>query len=136
MTVLLSRPYAGYSAGQTIQVPTSLENSIVANGFGTVVSTAAASAVTPGALSTTLPAGRCTIAAASSSVVVTNPMVDVNSKIQAVINQAAADTTLLRVERIVPAAGFFTIYGTANATAAVSIDWAILGPYGGLTSTL
>jgi len=136
MTVLLSRPYAGYSAGQTIQVPTSLENSIVANGFGTVVSTAAASAVTPGALSTTLPAGRCTIAAASSSVVVTNPMVDVNSKIQAVINQAAADTTLLRVERIVPAAGFFTIYGTANATAAVSIDWAILGPYGGLTSAL
>lgn len=136
MTVLLARPYGGYSAGQTIQVPTSLENSLVANGVGTVVSTAAAAAVTPGALSTTLPAGRVTIAAGSSSVVVTCPAVDVNSKIFAVINQAAADGTLLRVERIVPAAGSFTIYGTANATAAVSIDWALLGPFGGLTYSL
>jgi hypothetical protein len=85
-------------------------------------------------LSTNLPSGRCTISAGVSSVVVTNPLVDVNSKIYAVINQAAADTTLLRVERIVPSAGFFTIYGTANATAAVSVDWAILGPFGGLTT--
>jgi hypothetical protein len=136
MTVLLSRAYGGYAAGQTIQVPTSLENAIVANGAGTVASTSASAAVTTGALSTNLPAGRCTIAASSSSVVVTNPLVDVNSKIYAVINQAAADGTLLRVERIVPAAGSFTIYGTANATAAVSIDWAILGPYGGLTAQL
>lgn len=136
MTVLLSRPYAGYSAGQTVQVPTTLENSIVANNFGTVASTAAAAAVTQGALSTSLPAGRCTIAIGASSVVVTNPLVDVNSKIFAVINQAAADGTLLRVERIVPAAGSFTIYGTANATAAVSIDWAIVGPFGGMTTPL
>jgi hypothetical protein len=136
MTVLLSRAYGGYAAGQTIQVPTSLENAIVANGAGTVVSTSAAAGVTTGALSTNLPAGRCTIAAGSSSVVVTNPLIDVNSKVYAVINQAAADGTLLRVERIVPAAGSFTIYGTANATAAVSIDWAILGPYGGLTAQL
>jgi hypothetical protein len=136
MTVLLSRSYAGYSAGQTVQVPTSLESAIVGAGAGTVASTAASAAVTTGALSTSLPAGRCTIAASSSSVVVTNPLVDVNSKIFAVINQATADGTLLRVERIVPAAGSFTIYGTANATAAVSIDWAILGPYGGLTASL
>jgi hypothetical protein len=136
MTVLLARPYGGYTAGQTIQVPTSIENAIIANNIGSVVATTASAAVTTGALSTSLPAGRCTIAAASSSVVVTNPLVDVNSKIFAVINQAAADGTLLRVERIVPAAGSFTIYGTANATAAVSIDWAILGPYGGLTYSL
>jgi hypothetical protein len=133
MTVLLARPYGGYAAGQTIQVPTALENSIAASGIGSVASTAAAAAVTSGALSTTMPAGRVTIAAGSSSVVVTNPSVDVNSKIFAVINQAAADGTLLRVERIVPAAGSFTIYGTANATANVSIDWAMLAPYGGLT---
>lgn len=136
MTVLLSRAYGGYSAGQTVQVPTSLENSIVAAGAGTVASTSASAAVTTGALSTNLPAGRCTVPIGSSSVVVTNPLVDVNSKIYAVINQAAADATLLRVERIVPSAGFFTIYGTANATAAVSIDWAIFTPFGGLTSSL
>lgn len=136
MTVLLNRAYGGYSAGQTIQLPTLTENALIAQGVGTLVSAAAAAAVTPGALTTSLPAGRCTIAAASSSVVVTNPGVDVNSKIFAVINQVAADGTLLRVERIVPAAGSFTIYGTANATAAVSIDWAVLGPFGGLTSQL
>lgn len=136
MTVLLARPYAGYTAGQTVQVPTSLENAIVSAGVGAVASTSAAAAVTTGALTTSLPAGRVSIAAGSSSVVVTNANVDVNSKIYAVVNQAAADTTLLRVERIVPAAGSFTIYGTANATATVSIDWALLGPYGGLTATL
>ena len=136
MTILLARPYGGYTAGQTVQVPTGIENSLAAQGVGTVASTAAAAAVTSGALSTSLPAGRTTIAIGASSVVVTNPLVDVNSKIFAVINQAAADTTLLRVERIVPAAGSFTIYGTANATAAISIDWAILGPYGGLIGSL
>lgn len=136
MTVLLARPYANYTAGQTVQVPTALETSLSASGIGSVASTAASAAVTQGALSTSLPAGRVTIAIGSSSVVVTNPLVDVNSKIFAVINQAAADGTLLRVERIVPAAGSFTIYGTANATAAVSIDWAILGPFGGLTSSV
>lgn len=138
MTVLLARPYAGYSAGQTIQVPTALENSITSTtaGIGSVAATTAAAAVTTGALSTNLPTGRVTVPIGASSVVVTNPLVDVNSKIWAVVNQAAADTTLLRVERIVPAAGSFTIYGTANATAAISIDWAILGPLGGLTTPL
>lgn len=136
MTVLLARPYAGYIAGQTIQLPTTIENALIAAGIASLVSVAASAAVTPGALTTSLPSGRCTIAAASSSVVVTNPLVDVNSKIYAVINQAAADATLLRVERIVPAAGFFTIFGTANATAAVSIDWAITSPFGGLTTPL
>ena len=136
MTVLLARPYGGYTAGQTVQVTTTIENALVAQGIGAVVSTSAAAAVTNGALTTTLPAGRVTIAAGASSVVVTNASVDVNSKIYAVINQAAADGTLLRVERIVPAAGSFTIYGTANATAAVSIDLSILGPFGGLSTAL
>lgn len=136
MTVLLNRPYAGFAAGLTVQVPTALENSIASAGLGSVASTAAAAAVTQGALSTSLPAGRVTVPIGSSSVVVTNPLVDVNSKIFAVINQVAADGTLLRVERIVPAAGSFTIYGTANATAAVSIDWAIVGPFGGVTTPL
>lgn len=126
MTVLLARAYAGNVAGNTIQVATNVENAIIAQGIGTVVSTAAAAAVTTGAQTTSLTSGRATIAAAASSVAITNPLVDVNSKIFAVVNQAAADTTLLRVERIVPAAGSFTIYGTAAATAAISIDWVLL----------
>lgn len=135
MTVLLARSYAGFPAGRTIQVPTALESAITSTsaGIGSVVSTSAAAAVTSGAYTTTLPAGRATIAIGSSSVVITHASVDVNSKIFAVINQAAADATLLRVERIVPSAGSFTIYGTANATAAVSIDWVILDQMGGLT---
>jgi hypothetical protein len=136
MTVLLSRAYGGYSAGQTVQVPTSLENAIVASGSGAVVSSAASAAVTTGPLTTNLPAGRCTIPPGAGSVVVTNPAVDVNSKIFAVINQATPDTSLLRIERIVPAAGSFTIFGTTSATAAISVDWALLGPFGGLTATL
>ena len=43
-----------------------------------------------------------------------------------VVAQAAADGTLLRVERVVCAAGLFTIFGTANATATTFIDWAIV----------
>ena len=136
MTVLLSRAYGGYTAGQTIQVPTSIENAIVGAGAGTVASTSASAAVTQGALTTSFPAGRVTIAIGASSVVVTCSACDVNTKVFAVVNQAAADTTLLRVERIVPGAGSFTIYGTANATAATVIDWAILGPFGGLSTAL
>ena len=136
MTVLLARPYAGYIAGQTVQVPTSTETALAANGIGAVASTSASAATTTGAVTTSLPAGRVSIAAGASSVVVTNPNVDVNSKIWACVNQAAADGTLLRVERVVPGAGLFTIYGTAAATATTVIDWAILGPYGGASTQL
>lgn len=136
MTILLARPYGGYTAGQTVQLPTVTENALVAAGFGSIVLTTASAPVTQGALSTSFPAGRVTIAIGASSVVVTCPACDVNSKVWAVVNQATADGTLLRVERIVPGAGSFTIYGTANATAATVIDWAILGPFGGLTATL
>ena len=136
MTVLLSRSYGGYPAGNTIQVPTNVENAIISNNIGTVVATTASAATTTGAVTTSLPAGRVSRAAGSSSVGVTHSSVDVNSKIWACINQATADTTLLRVERVVPGAGSFTIYGTANATATTVIDWAILRPWGGVTTAL
>lgn len=126
MTVTLIRPYAGAVTGAVIQVPTNVEAAIIAQGIGTLASSAASAAPTTGAQTTSLSAGRVAIAAAASSVVVTNALVDVNSKIFAVINQAAADGTLLRVERIVPAAGSFTIFGTANATATTVIDWVLL----------
>jgi hypothetical protein len=120
--VLLGRPYSGYAAATIVKLPTNVEAALVAQGLATV----SAGPVTPGAVTTTQTEGRVGIAAGSSSVVVTNPNVDANSVIHAMVNQAAADGTLLRVERIVPAAGSFTIYGTANATAQTNIDWRLM----------
>ena len=122
MAVSLLRPYGGLAAGSVTAFPASTEAAMVAQGI------AATSAATPttGAYTTGEFAGRAAIAAGSSSVVVTNPNVNAQTKIYAVVAQAAADTTLLRVERILPAAGSFTIYGTANATATTVIDWSIV----------
>lgn len=120
--ILLSRAYAGYASGSIVQLPTNVEAALIAQGWATT----SAGPVTPGAVTTTQTSGRVAIAAGSSSVVVTNAAVDAQSKIFAVVAQAAADGTLLRVERIVPAAGSFTIYGTANATATTTIDWMLM----------
>lgn len=121
--VTLGRSYKGYAAGTVVQLATQEETALIAQGLATA---AGAGPVTSGAVSTSATAGRVGIPAGSSSVVVTHPQVDANSKIFAVVNQAAADGTLLRVERIVPAAGSFTIYGTANATAITYVDWILL----------
>jgi hypothetical protein len=123
MTVLLGRAYAGYPAGATVELSTDAESALIAQGLA---ASALATTVTTGAQTCNVPAGTAAIAAGASSVVITNNLVDANSKIFAVVGQAAADGTLLRVERIVPAAGSFTIYGTANATATTYIDWAII----------
>lgn len=122
MAVSLLRPYGGIASGSVTAFPASTETAMIAQGI------AASSAATPttGAYTTSEFAGRAAIAAGASSVVITHPMVNANSKIWAVVAQAAADGTLLRVERTVPAAGSFTIYGTANATATTVIDWAIV----------
>ena len=124
MTVLLSssRGYGAYAAGTIVTLPKSTEDALVAQGLATVSS----AAPTTGAQSSNEFAGRAAIAAAATSVVVTNPFVNINSKIYAVVAQAAADVSLLRVERIVAAAGSFTIHGTAAATATTVIDWAII----------
>jgi hypothetical protein len=125
MTVLLSRTYAGYPSGNTIQVPTNTETALAAQGFGSVASTSASAAPTVGAVTSNVTSGRVAVGAGSSSVVVTNNLVDVNSKIYAVVNQAAADTTFTSVVRVVPAAGSFTIFGPANATATTVVDWVL-----------
>lgn len=122
MTVLLNRPYGAFPSGAVVMLPLSTETALIAQNFA--VSSAAA--LTTGAQSSNELQGRVSIAAGASSLVVTNPFVNANSKIFAVVAQAAADGTLLRVERVLAAAGSFTIYGTANATAATVIDWAVL----------
>lgn len=123
MSVLLSRAYAGYLAGTTVQLPTNVEAALIGQGLATAAATAN---ITTGAVTANVVSGTAAIAAGASSVVITNSMVDANSKIIAYVSQAAADGTLLRVERIVAAAGSFTIYGTANATATTLIAWSLV----------
>lgn len=123
MAVLLSKGYVGYLAGTVVNLPTSLETSLIAQGFA-IASTVAST--TTGAVTANIYAGICAIAAGSPSIVITNNLVDASTKISAVVAQATADGTLLRVERIVAAAGSFTIFGTANATATTLISWAIM----------
>lgn len=125
MTVTLNRAYGGYPAGQVTQLRSSTEDALIAGGLATNGGT-----ITPGAVTTTEMQGRVSIAAGASSLVVTNANIMAESKVFAVVAQAAADGTLLRVERILCADGSFTIYGTANATAATLIDWCVLNPLG------
>lgn len=126
MTVSLTRSYAGYLAGTIVGFDGPTEAALVQQGFGT----ASSAAPTAGAVSTTQTNGRCAIATGVLSVVVTNPGVTPQSKVFAEIAQATADATLTSIMRIVPAAGSFTIYGNANSTAPVVVDWVIMSPSG------
>lgn len=126
MTIALTKGYAGIASGAVVKLSTNLEAALVAQG----VAATSAAALTTGAQTMNLTSGTVSVPIGSSSVVVTNNLVDANSKIYAVVAQAAADGTLLRVERVLAAAGSFTIYGTANATAATTIDWTLLNPSG------
>lgn len=126
MTIALNRPYAGMAAGAVVKLSTQLEAALIAQGLAT----SSAAALTTGAQTMNVYSGSASIGAGASSVVITNSLVDANSKITANVAQASADGTLLRIDRVVPAAGSFTIYGNANATAAVVVDWSILGPVG------
>jgi hypothetical protein len=120
--VLLSRAYGGYVAGAIASFPASTEAALIAQGLAVTSS----AAPTTGAQTAYATRGQAAIAAGASSVVVTNGACDVTSSVFAVVAQAAADGTLLRVERVVCAAGSFTIYGTANATATTVISWILL----------
>ena len=122
MTVTLSRPYSGIAAGTVVTLPDSTEAALIAQGLA---ATALATATTTGAQTVPVLSGKAAIAAGASSVVITNALVTAGSKVVADVAQATADGTLLRVERVVPAAGSFTIYGTANATATTLIDWIV-----------
>lgn len=78
---------------------------------------------TPGAATINKPSGQVAIAAGASQVVVTNSLVATTSVVYAVVQQT--DATLLRVDRVVPAAGSFTIIGNANATAATKVGFVV-----------
>ena len=117
--VLLGKSYGGYAAGTIVQFQTALEASLVAQGLATV----SAGPVTPGAVTTDQNSGRVGIAAASASVVVTNPKFTTESRFLAYLSNSAADGTALYITRITPANGSVTFTLNAAATAAVAIDW-------------
>ena len=123
MIKLLQRGYAGYPVGQVVQLPIDVETALIGSGLAETN----AGPVTPGAVTTNATSGIAAISAVATSVVITNPKVNANSYISAYVSQAVADTTLTKVVRIVPAAGSFTIFGDAAATAATQVAWAILG---------
>lgn len=127
--ILLSKSYAGYAAGTIVQLPTNVESALIAQGFGVN----SAGPVTPGAVTTTATSGRLGIAAAGTSVVLTNPSFNTETKFSAYLSNAGADGTALYVTRITPAAGSVTFTLNAAATAAVAIDWAVLPQVGGMT---
>jgi hypothetical protein len=120
--ILLSRNYRGYLAGTIVQLQTSMEAALIAQG----IATASAGPVTPGAVTTDLSMGRLGIAAAGTSVVLTNPNLTTESKVMAQLSNAAADTTATSITRITPAAGSVTFTLNAASTAAVAIDWAVI----------
>lgn len=119
--ILLNKGYQGYAAGTIVQCGTNIESSLIAQGLAT----ASAGPVTPGAVTTNLTSGRVGIAAAGTSVVITNPAFTTETKFNTFLSNAAADATALYITRVTPAAGSVTITLNAAATAAVSIDWGV-----------
>lgn len=83
---------------------------------------------TPGAATISTPSGRCSIAAAAASVVITSTICTATSKVFATINQAAADATALQIVRVSTAAGSFTIFANAAATATTVVDFHLINP--------
>ena len=120
--ILLSKAYRGYASGTIVQLQTSMEAAAIAQGYAA----SSAGPVTAGAVSTDLSQGRLGIAAAGSSVVLTNPNITTETKFVAYLSNAAADATATSITRIIPAAGSVTFTLNAASTGIVAIDWAIV----------
>lgn len=120
--VLLGKAYGGYAAGTIAQFQTNVEAALIAQGLATT----SAGPVTPGAVTTSMVAGRVGLAAAAASVVITNPLFTTESKFCAYLSNSGADGTATSVTRITPANGSVTFTLNAAATAAVAVDWMLL----------
>lgn len=133
MAVLLNRAYQGYNAGATVELTAEVEAALIAQGLA---STATIANVTTGDVTANTLSGTVAFAAGAASLVITNNKIVANTKVHAVVAQVTADGTLLRIERIVCAAGAVTLYGTAAATATTLVDWAIVNSPGMTTANL
>jgi hypothetical protein len=124
----------GMVAGTNINAPTGSQTAFIFGGNGVSVATIVASGRldqsgtdstgTPGAATINKPIGKSAIAAAASSVVITNSLVTATSHI--IITPHARDTTCKELIAV-PAAGLFTVSGSANATAALPFSWRVSG---------
>lgn len=110
-----------------------MDNVIIGNtgrrtaAFSGLALTSGDSSGTPGNVTNNNPKGRVAIAAGANSVTVTTNLgITAAGTVFAIINQATADATLTQIVRVVPAAGSFTIYGNANATANTVVDFVVI----------
>lgn len=92
--------------------------------FGRIDQSGTDSTGTPGAVTINRPIGKSAIAAGAASVVITNSLVAAASHV--VITPHARDATCKELI-VVPAAGSFTVSGTAAATAALPFSWEVKG---------
>lgn len=128
MAVTLIRAYNGFAAGSVVEFPAELEAALVAQKLATSGGT-----LTTGAQSSTVAvtpwvpvaSGFVSIAAAASSLVVSNPAITSQSKAFAAISQSAADGTLTSIVRVFCQNGSMTITGNAGATAAVRVAYIV-----------
>jgi hypothetical protein len=127
--ILLNRSYNGFTAGSIVEFPAELEAALIAQGLAS----SSAGPVTPGTQTrsdgpnTLIPVlvGTGSVAIGASTLVVNNANITANSKCFALVSQAAADATALRVERASAAAGVLTIAVTAAATAATEVSYIV-----------
>lgn len=124
MAINLQKNYMGLQAGTVVGLTTNIEQSLIAAGMATA--NASKANITAGSITYQGVQGTVVFGAAATSVTITNPLIDANTKVIANIAQAAADGTFTAIARIVPAAGSVTIYANAAATAATVVDWSIV----------
>ena len=128
MAVTLIRAYGGFAAGAVANFSSELEASLVAQGLATSGGTpTSGNQTTTPSQNSSLPfqTGFVYVAFGASSVTISIPVITTQTKVFAVIQQAAADGTLTSIVRTNAAAGVATITGNANATAQVQIAYAL-----------
>lgn len=94
----------------------------VSNGFGRIDQFGTDSSGSPGAATIDRPTGKSAIAAGTASVVITNSLVTAASRV--LITPHARDATCKELIAV-PAAGSFTVSGTAAALAALPFSWEV-----------
>lgn len=128
MAINLQKGYMGLLPGTVVGLSTNIEQGLIAAGMATA--NASKANITPGAITYQGIQGTVVFGAGATSLVITNPLIDANTKVMANIAQAAADGTMTAIARIVPAAGSVTIFANAAATAATIVDWSIVAQPG------
>jgi len=78
----------------------------------------------PGNGTVNSPRGRCAIAAAAQTVVITSSIATLTSTILAILE--TSDATLTSINRVTPANGSFTFIGNAAATGNVTVSFVVI----------